>query len=556
MSATIPESTRSLAPERIAECRSFLQVSYDEHRRRHGTLLKQITEVVPRSPVYAGRIQHVDSLDALSSLPLTPYERIARVTEEQGPARALLAPYASYWETSGYTGRPKRMYYSADDIKRTERAIGIAAILIGVRPWHTGWSFGAAYPLLSGSIVDMIAGFCGITDYVSTPVNNERDFVKAMRRISRCATVDIMAGPPLLYQMITRMAHDMDFYRRLAAEKAHRDYRLPNWAARPAARLYLAGIDPSRLRHLVANAKMAVSFGEPMQHYVDELRRSYPQVEFHDFLGSTEALIYGVQWVDGDDWLSLLLQCVIPELADPAEVLAAREDPGATVAGIPWYQWEAGIRGELILTRPGDCLPLLRYPTGDLVEVVDPAYQVEKDLEGERISFALPAIRMLGRAVDAFDFEVPDEMGIFPIGKIYSRDVHDAMDRAGNVRWWELHYLRGSPGRLVLLVIPEGEPSDKTGFGETLRRCLQNSSPLLANAIGTAQVLGAFELIVTAPEAYTAVQAEIERRVREKRNLGQMKPRHIYFSDAQKEMDALLRPKLQTAIAPSTNAPT
>jgi phenylacetate-coenzyme A ligase PaaK-like adenylate-forming protein len=513
-------------------------------------MLAGITETAPGSPVYEGRIRRVDSLGGLSSLPLTTYEHIAHATDALGPERVLLTPYSNYWETSGYTGRSKRMYYSAGDIDRTQRAIGIAATLIGVRPWHTGWSFGAAYPLLSGSIVDMIAGYCGITQYVSTPISNENDFVRAMRRASRwggsarSAAPDIMVGPPLLFLMITRMAHDMSFYRRLAVEKAERDYRLPGWAARLASRLYLAGIHPDRLGYIVENATMAFSFGEPMQHYIDELRHSYPQVEFHDFLGSTDALFLGLQWVDGDDWLSLMLQGMIPELADPAAVRVASEGPGATVEGTPWYEWKAGMRGELLVTRPGDCLPLVRYPTGDLVEVVDPTYHVEKDLEGKPVAFEAPAIRMLGRAVDAFDFEVPDEMGIFPVGKIYSRDVQDALDQAGEVRWWELHYLRGSPGRLVCLVIPASEPHDRAAYGERLRHCLRTTSPLLGNAVGTAQALGAFELIVAAPEAYAAVKAEIDRRVRQKRDLGQIKPRHIYFSDSQEDMDALLRPKL------------
>jgi phenylacetate-coenzyme A ligase PaaK-like adenylate-forming protein len=545
----------ALRPQLVQDTRSFFGLTYQQHQARHAALLRRITGVAPLSPVYTGRLHPVAELEDLSSLPLTSYENIAQVIDDVGAEQAFLVPYATYWQTSGYTGRPKRMYFSAGDIERCTHAIGCALLAVGVRPWHSAWSFGAALPLLSGSIIDMMATSLGIQDYVSTPVNQDRDFIKALRRISRHQTVDIMTGPPLLFQMIARMAHDPGFYHRLAAEKARKEYRLPAPLAKLAGRLYLAGIDPGRLRDTVQNAKIALSFSEPMQHYLEELRHSYPRVEFHDFLGSTEMLFYGVQFVDGDDWLSLLLQCIIPEIADPADVLAMREGRTNTVTGVPWYEWQAGMRGELIVTRAGDCLPLLRYPTGDLVEVVDPAYHVEKDLEGYRLSFELPAIRMLGRAVDAFDFEVPDEMGIFPVGKIFSRDIQDAVTKAGGVRWWELHHLRGSPGRLVFLVIPGRPLEDETGFRQRLNRCLLEAGEGLRNAIGSAQALDAFDLVVAAPEAYGVVQAEIDRRIKEKRNLGQIKPRHIYFADSREELDAGLDPKLQAARAPRTSVP-
>jgi phenylacetate-coenzyme A ligase PaaK-like adenylate-forming protein len=541
-------TTPTLRPHLIQDTRSFFGLTYQQHKTRHAALLQHITETAPHSPIYSGRLHPVAAMEDLSSLPLTFYESIAQVIDEVGTERAFLTPHTTCWQTSGYTGEPKRMYFGTGDVERCTQAIGCTCLALGVRPWHSAWSFGAAFPLLSGSIIDMLAESMDATDYFSTPVNNDRDFIKALRRISRHKTVDIMTGPPLLFQMITRMAHDPGFYRRLAAEKARKEYRVPAALAKLVGRLYLSGIDPARLQSIVQNVKIALSFSEPMQHYVEELRRSYPQVEFHDFLGSTEVLFYGVQFVDGDDWLSLLLQCIIPEIADPADVLAVREGRKDTVTGVPWYEWQAGMRGELIVTRAGDCLPLLRYPTGDLVEVVDPAYHVEKDFEGQPLSFELPAIRMLGRSVDAFDFEVPDEMGIFPVGKIFSRDIQDAATNAGNVRWWELHFLRGSPGRLVFLVIPDGPLEDEAGYREHLNKCLHKASEGLRNAVSSAQALDAFDLVVAAPEAYLEVQAEIDRRIKEKRNLGQIKPRHIFFSDTQDELDFRLAPKLWEAV--------
>lgn len=242
-----------------------------------------------------------------------------------------------------------------------------------------------------------------------------------------------MAGTPLLYLLISRMVYEPGFYESLATDRLKEWYGVPPALGRHLARLYLKllfrNVNAGNLKTIVKGVGIGVSFSEPMDHYLYRLRKDYPAMRFHDFMGSTEVPFYGMQFSDEYEALSLLPGNVIPEIASPEDVEKARHDPGYRIDGVPWCRWKKGMRGELIISRPGECLPLIRYPTGDLIEVLDPGREFNIDVDGEKFDFKLPSIKVLGRSVDAVDFEVPDEMGIFLVGKVYSRHINDALFR-------------------------------------------------------------------------------------------------------------------------------
>jgi phenylacetate-coenzyme A ligase PaaK-like adenylate-forming protein len=202
------------------------------------------------------------------------------------------------------------------------------------------------------------------------------------------------------------------------------------------------------------------------------------------------------------------------------------------------------MRGELLITRPGESLPLVRYPTGDMIEVLDPFAELNIPIDGGAVA-TLPLIRMLGRSVDTLDFEVPDEMGCFLGNKIYSHHIHEALQRPNNVRWWELYNIRGEPGRLCFLVIPDKEVEDHERFRkETLRHLLREcDDPHHTLQIG--HELGRVEVLSTRPHAYRLIQQEIDKRVKEGRSLGQLKPKRIFKVNSEDEFRTVVRDKLE-----------
>jgi len=373
--------------------------------------------------------------------------------------------------------------------------------------------------------------------------------VKALREISKRGRFDVMAGTPLLYLLISRMVYEPEFYESLAVDRLREWYRVPPALGRHIARLYLKllfrNVNMVNLKSIIKNVGVGVSFSEPMDHYLYQLRKGYPSMQFHDFLGSTEVPFYGVQFSNEHEALSLILRNVIPEIARPEDVEKAMHDPGHRISAIPWHRWNKGMRGELIVSRPGECLPLIRYPTGDLIELLDAGKEFSIDVEGEKFDFKLPSIKVLGRSVDAVDFEVPDEMGIFLVGKIYSRHINDALFKAGNVKWWELYHVKGAPGRLVFLVIPEKDVADESSFKKLLMGRLLAECDELTKALSTAMALKTLDVIITRPEAYVQIQNEIDRRIKQGRALGQLKPGHIYVVETDGELKTLIASKIK-----------
>jgi hypothetical protein len=124
--------------------------------------------------------------------------------------------------------------------------------------------------------------------------------VKALREISKRGRFDVMAGTPLLYLLISRMVYEPEFYESLAVDRLREWYRVPPALGRHIARLYLKllfrNVNMVNLKSIIKNVGVGVSFSEPMDHYLYQLRKGYPSMQFHDFLGSTEVPFYGVQF--------------------------------------------------------------------------------------------------------------------------------------------------------------------------------------------------------------------------------------------------------------------
>ncbi len=354
-----------------------------------------------------------------------------------------------------------------------------------------------------------------------------------------------MASAALVFYFVGRTVKDPEFLRGVVREKLKRDYHLPGPLAKLIGQLYLRGLDDQRLARTLSRCRIAFTYAEPLTPYLHDLRESFPSMAFHDVFGSTENPILAAQLDPGKAGLSLFLNSIIPEIAVPAEVAEAKEGLRQKVDGVPWFEWTKGLRGELIITRPGGCLPLVRYPTGDLIEVLDPAWTHRGVVDGQDVTVTLPLIKVLGREVEALDFEVQDEGGCFLGNKIYSRHIHEALQRPYNIRWWELYNIKGRPGRLCFLIIPDHDVSDTAKFKkETLRHLLTEcDDPNHTLAIG--HELGRLDIVVTKAHAYSMVQQDIDRRMKEGRSLGQLKPKRIHVLEDEEAFREAVKEKVE-----------
>lgn len=511
-------------------------------RESHARMLETILAQASRSPVYQGRLPDMGSLSGLSEVPLTSYEMMAGTIDSLGLEKALLIGPEQIFRTSGSTGTPKSFYYSRGDIDRIANDYLQVARIVGVRSEHRMWNLGGRLPDVSGYILEEVGRRMPLRGMVSTFLLDDKDLVRALRTISSEEEVDIMASGALVFYLIGRMSQNPDFLRGVVEDKVRSSFHLPRPLAKLVAKMYLRGVDMGRIRTIAEHVRIAFSYAEALQPYMTELRRAFPNLTIHDVYGSTENPLIAVQLDPAVNGLSMFLGSIIPEIADPQDVRRAKDDPAHRVEGVLWADWKAGMQGELLISRPGECLPLVRYPTGDIIEVVDPCHRIYYPIDGSEGQIALPLVRILGRSVETLDFEAKDESGNFLGIKVYSRHVNEMLHRSSNIRWWEIYNIRETPARLVVVIIPETEPTDHKRFRADVLRRLTEEREDIPQSFQIAHDLGGLEIIVLPSQAYSSIQAEIDRRVAEGRSMGQLKPKHIYLmndrADYEKTMKA------------------
>ena len=524
------------------EIELFLSRRPEDFERSHLEILNREVERARASPVYAQDMPDIGSWDDLQRLPAIGYDRMDEAFKKYGLERSLLAPADRYYHTSGYTGVSKRVYYSAKDIERMANSYALFGHLIGVRRGMTGWSIAGEEPLVSGPTLHNASKVLE-ADLMSTLLAQDTDLRKAVTKASRAERFDVMAGTPLLFYVIGRIAHEDDYFRSMIERAAKNNYHLPGPLARLAATLMLAGIDLGRLRENVRAVRIAITYAEPLSPYLGSLKDYYPDMKAYDVLGSTECPLIASQYSPGQKGLQLFLPGVIAELADPREVQRSKKER-TPLQAIPWTEWKTGMTGELIISRPGDCLPLLRYATGDQIEVVDPRCSTEVMLEDGVRQLVSPSIKVMGRSVDTLDFDAQDESGNYLGCKIYSRHIQEALQRSDNVRWWELYDVGGRPSRLVFLIIPERPVENEENFRRLVERKLLNECNDLLGTLKMGRDLDRLQVLVAKPSAYVHVQAEIDERAKAGRSLGQLKPKHIYRYEDESKFQERLRERM------------
>ncbi len=520
------------------ETELFLSKRPEDFEAMHLETIRAEVERARASPVYGPDMPDISSWEDLHRLPAVGYDRLDEAFRKHGLERSLLVPADRYYHTSGYTGVSKRVYYSARDIERMASSYALFGHLIGVRKGMIGWSIAGEEPLVSGPTLHNASRVLDV-NMISTLLAQDTDLRKAVAKASRSERFDLMAGTPLLFYVIGRIANEDDYFRNMIERAARNNFHLPGPLARMAASLMLAGIDLGRLRENIRAVRIAITYAEPLSPYLDSLRQYYPNMKAYDVLGSTECPLIASQYSPGQKGLQLFLPGVIAELADPRDVQRSKKER-APLQAIPWTEWKAGMAGELIISRPGECLPLLRYATGDQIEVIDPICSTEILLEEEVRHVVSPSIKVMGRSVDTLDFDAQDESGNYLGCKIYSRHIQEALQRSDNVRWWELYDVGGRPSRLVFLIIPERPVEDETAFRRHVERKLLNECNDLLGTLKMGRDLDRLQIVIAKPSAYVHVQMEIDERAKAGRSLGQLKPKHIYrYEDEAKFQERL-----------------
>jgi phenylacetate-coenzyme A ligase PaaK-like adenylate-forming protein len=516
----------------------------DSEKEKQEALLNTILDQASRSPFYKDNVHSDVTLDYLDTLPVTHYSAIKEAVDEVGRDGILLQPADYLFETSGSTGDPKRIPYSSADVDRVAEDYALVIGHVGVSRTDVGWNVGGAYPLVSGVVVDRAITKIPLDRSLSTMLTGDTDLIKAFKGACKVDRIDVMAAATLMYHLIHRACDDPAYIQDLVKGKLNRDYHFPKPLAAIIAKLYLRDVNLDKLRRLAADVRVGFSYAEPLAAYRGEIRKTFPRIKMVDVFGSTEWPLIAAQLDPSTEGLCLYFNSFIAEIARPEDLYPSEDEEARSVPGIPWWRWTKGMRGELLLSRPGECFPLVRYATGDMIEVLDPAYEanIQDAVDGTSVKAKFPLIKVLGRSVDVLDYEVEDERGDLMGLKVFSRQITDALQGAQNVRWWEVFVVEGTPAWMVFVVIPHKKPDDPEAFRKLLLNRLTNEINDPTHTIKVGDELGRFELLITPPEAYAVIQVEIDRRMSEGRPIGQLKPKRMHHvTEEQLQVALLLR---------------
>ena len=517
--------------------RKFFCVSPDQRIENHKSLLTSISKQAARAKLlYGDEFPIISNPDAMSGLPILTTDQIKLTFSENDPESVLPTPHTYCWKTSGYSGVSKTFYYSQEDADLFADIWAAYAWLTGVRSNSSFWNFGSKKPMVSGELLELVKKRFITSGEIYTPIKSGMDFVKALKKASKSTGADVIAGPTIAYYLICRAVHDKQYMHDSVERVLKNDMHLPAFLARQTARLVLGGFNSKKLVKAMEHMYRGFSYAEPLSSYIEMIHEHFPNLTMYDVYGSTEVPIIGATLNKTDDALALLMPALFAELADPLEVYKAKKNPGYGVKTIPWYEWKAGMTGELIVSRPGTSLPLFRYATGDLLEIVEPIRLFVPEtavLFPEELSESVPApaIRVIARSADAIDFETEEEMGSFMGKKIYTPQIQQAILSLQNIAWWELFRVRKGdkgPGALIFLIYPVDIPADAESFAAQVREVLMYKTHDETDTIKSADSMGLLEIRITHPDAFNEIQSEIMQKIESTSSLGQLKPRHIF----------------------------
>ncbi|MEM7825904.1 MAG: hypothetical protein QW412_03545 [Candidatus Aenigmatarchaeota archaeon] len=517
--------------------------------------MKTLSELVKRtaiSPLYKNKLKEVKELEDLQKLPLTFYDDIVSTISTFGLEKTLLEPPLKCWQTSGYTSNSKKFYFSKKDVDSIAEIAARVGYIFGLREGDVVWSLCAPEPYASGPILHLVAEKLNLRE-IFIPLTKTSDIIRGLKTISKVSRIDAICGTPVIYSIIGEIVNEPYTFKENVSKNLQKKLKL-KFFTDIVSKIYLRDIDYQKLHHIFSDISKGFFFGEILESYKQKLRKLCPKISPREVYGSTELIVGGTQLKEEEEGLSVWLDWFIPEIAEPSEIIKAREDRNYEIESVPWWKWYSGLRGELIITKDWFCLPLIRYPTGDVVEVITKSKPINVYFNEEKLTFNLPIIKILGRVSEIINFNFPEEeVRVMGIGNLYSRQLKEAMEsvkKFGKVKNWDLQVYKnvflplldpqkkkevGPFTQLTFRVIPESLQNPEK-FKEEIITSIRKYSPDFNFILEKMELAYSRNLInrlvnveILAPEEYEKIEKEIEKRIKEGKPLGQIKPKQIQF---------------------------
>ncbi|MGB2711201.1 MAG: GH3 auxin-responsive promoter family protein [Conexibacter sp.] len=359
-------------------------------------------------------------LERFEDAPLLTPERLAAYTAAHPVAEAVTefgeCPRC-YFQTSGTSGHAKRIPFSEMDLERQIEHEARSFAIAGLTPADHVLTLASPPPSLSAWATVHGSERLGATlvnsSYVDFDVPVERGYA---------ATATFVFGTPLMLEMIGETCVEA-------------------WGSVPAA---------------FPNVRAGILYGDLLPAPLERRLRALWDIDVRLLYGSVEADVIAISCPDGDRTMHVMSEQVIVELLPEQRVRPGAGD--ATVAElVPVADVPTGSRGEVVVSDLGrELLPLIRYRTGDMVEIVQGLCACGRDG---------PRLRVLGRRANIV------ELGGRPLHEL---ELHEVVEEALGRQWddWSAQVSDNAGPRacLVLRVQTQNRAHAVQAIGEQLAR--------------------------------------------------------------------------------------
>ncbi len=376
----------------------------------------------------------VHRVDDLPRLPYVTGGDLRRAWAEHPADAVLCSPDVRTWfATSGTTGAPKWTPYARAELDLLQRtALRDFYMCLGDVQGLRCLGFGTPAPFVSDG-----AGYFNLFGQIARGVSIEYmltsytlEEARATLRLAAARRPDVIFAFP---SVAMRLAEIIAAEAPAAALAAFRENR----TLRTLAAVLATRVMRITARHALG-PRTGIFAGETLAPFRAPLTQAFGLEPF-ELYAMTEFPCFHLDCPEHAG-MHLWVDACVPEVIT-GDALVKEETDGTVPNAVPLLDAPAGTTGELVLTTFTEALPLIRYRTADLVEIVG------TDRCG--CGRTHPRVRIQGRRDDLIN------LGLIRFSTMELEGRLQALSPAGALAAWQLHIVReGYKPRPVLFVVP------------------------------------------------------------------------------------------------------
>jgi phenylacetate-CoA ligase len=375
--------------------------------------------------------QEIRTYEALQRL---PYVRGTDLREgwRRYPDEMVCDPDVRAWfATSGTTGPPKWTPYGPTELALVEEIVHRAYYILVRRPGTFRCTIIATpAPFVSDAgafalLASHVAARLPVEYLIASPTEAET----TLRFLRTRPPTAVVGFPSILLRIAEGIAEEAPAQAALA------------WRRQPSAAT-LAGVVATKLmrikpRHLF-KPEVGLFGGEPLAPYRQALRETWGLQAF-ELYAMTEYPCFHLECRE-QAGIHLWADKCIPEIIPLEQLEREDDDPAYIPQARHLFDAPAGMQGEFVFTSFGRALPLVRYRTGDVIDVVDTARC--------GCGRTHPRIRVRGRRDDLVN------LGLI---RFSTAELDTRLSAVPGIGSWQLRIVRrGYKPQPVLYLVPLG----------------------------------------------------------------------------------------------------